>query len=161
MVYRLFVQEGPEVQGDEPPKIVPLSSFGSPPETPDTWLEYFNLMTGNFNDLGFFDGERDLHGKSATELQATLLSAIERLRAVEPHAYRPQPDDDDDFCIPAWMWGHVKHTPTTPHECWRPVNLPDNIRRQVLWYHLTQLLKTAARYTDKHYFFIRELAFPD
>ena len=136
-------------------RIVSLEEFAEGESGIDnkTNAEMFNDMTRNFDDLGYWDCERDLDGKNVRDVQNKIEEILEELKnkGFSPRVLTTE--DEESFTIPSWMWGHKSRDPNKKY-CGMSEKLPNDERISILMFHLNTILETAKEYTDEYHFFL-------
>ena len=146
MVYQICVINGKDFKMYQQP-IISLHDYanGNLAEPPQEYVEYFDSMTSNFNDLDIWNDYNDLYGKNAVEVANRLKTVLTEMTADGYTEYQPTPDQD---LFMTWQFGHYK----IPNSC-IPGELPSFSRHCILLYHLERLLKIAEQYDETFYFY--------
>ncbi len=108
----------------------------------------FDDMTSNFEDLGYWDSERDLGGKTMSEVQQKIEELIIDLQNKGFYARKLTIEDEASITYPNWIWGHKKKSG-------RSQNLSNYKRISVLMFHLNNLLEISQKYTQDYKFFLQ------
>lgn len=135
-------------------RLVSLGAFASRDDGVDCDEEadIFNDMTSNFEDLGYWNSERDLDGHSAPAVTVKIEEVISKLRLEGVQPWIMTKEDEDSFTIPNWMWGH-KSCKSGQIQSY---DLPESDRKRVLMFHLENLLDTARSHDDAYYFHLQK-----
>lgn len=111
------------------------------------YAESFDNMTTYFTDLGYWNSEFDLDKKKSSEVRENVLKSIQKLKdeGVEMAVWKENDDND-------WWSGSV-----TPSKIglkgFQNVDLPIEIRKTSLLFHLDTILKTTYDYDDTYIFY--------
>jgi hypothetical protein len=138
----------------------PIISFeqylsGDAPE-PGHFVNFFDLPTGNFRDIEYWDSERDLHGSNSPELVERLQGILQKMKEDGYYSYAIEHPPADMY---TWEFGPPEQREDLGNGHLRMVfsgPIFDSCyfdRVCILYYHLENLLETAKEYSDEYYFF--------
>lgn len=116
----------------------------------EQYLEYWDEMTLNFDDLEVWNAEKDLHGKNAPEVLANVERALQTLEEQGADMTWELPNDWEKARY--LQWGH-----DPKYDSVSTRNLPDAERRSVLAWHLRDHKELASQYDERHFFFLDTL----
>ena len=144
MVRHIYV-----VKGNRPRKYdQPISWIGdSHSKIPSVYLEMFDDLTNNFDDLGFWNCEENLHGLNAHIVAKNVQHSLDQLH-LAGHSSYAQIVEPDEFMY-TWEFGRRRVGTSIITE-----DMEHHERCAILVYHLDNLLQVAKEYDEEHYFFI-------
>jgi len=119
---------------------------------PDSHLEYFDDMTSNFDDLGYWDCEKDLDGKNTNEVSIKLTKVLEEMGEDGITSYLIDHCDKETLNNGYWQWGNEPINGISG----RTKNMKEEDRKQIIFHHLEDLLMVSNSYDKMHYFFLEE-----
>lgn len=131
--------------GDVSRKIVSLDEFAageSGVQYDDNCVAAFEDFTLNFEDLNFWDSEKDMHKCRVSDIKNKIEALLMRMKP--PREWTQE--DEDSITIPSWMFGHKKHEGffvRAPDK-----NLPGDEREHILAFHLKNILELISDYDD-------------
>jgi hypothetical protein len=124
-----------------------ISKIGDPsPSPPMKWLDCFDAMTSNFEDLGFWEDEFDLHAKPVPDVIQHIERVLKMLYSQGYAAYNKEPEDP--FRYTHWEWGHLKRE---EGRCGLSKDMNKEDRIAVLVFHLEHMLKRLCKFNSNEY----------
>jgi len=118
--------------------------------------DIFDDMTSNFEDLGFWNSEEDLVGKTPVEIKKKIEIILNHLRAEGYTSRKWTTDDEESYTIPSWMFGHTN--PPTGRASAHGIDyfdLPMNERVEILMFHLENILNICKNYDETYSVFLK------
>ncbi len=89
MVYQICVIKGKNFSPYKRP-IIKLTEFGTE-EIPNEYVEFFDSMTSNFNNLEYWNDENDLHGETAVKVSERIRKVLQLLHSQGYTPYDKEP----------------------------------------------------------------------
>jgi len=107
-------------------------------------------LTTNFEDLGYWDSDKDMDRKKVKDVITRLIEIIKKMYKEGIKARVWTYKDKESFFLPSWMWGHSE----TRNPNGTPIKLPDEERKSILLFHLEDLLTICNSECGDNYFYL-------